>query len=189
MDDRFDWESLPIVFCIVLIVVLLTAFYSLVLHPTEEPLPELNHYPIPEEIVVAEDPEVEEIPAQEEKEPILSDEEIIARVVYSESRGEKLLGQVAVAYTILNRCDYYGRTVESIVKEPNQYTYDETVKPSAENFRAVIIAELIKDFIPDLFPDTMMWFKRDDYHTDQHCGKPYIQIGKHYFNYLPESEE
>ena len=118
------------------------------------------------------------------KKTILSDEEIMAKVVHEEAKGERLLGQVLVAYTILNRCDYYGETVETVVSKPNQYSYNPDVKPNESCYRAVIIAELIKDFIPDLLPDTLMWFANDGYHTD--CGKPYIHVGGHYFNYLPE---
>lgn len=134
------------------------------------------------EVTVAEE-------VKEEKKPILSDEEIMAKVVHAEAKGEKLLGQVLVAYTILNRVDYRGMTVESVVKEPNQYSYDESIKPTDANYRAVIIAELIRDFIPDLLPDTMMWFQAGDYHKGDDCGVPYIHVGGHYFNYLPESED
>ena len=175
-------------------------FYMMTHPPKQEDLT-LNAEPIVEQTEVEEIPEIPEeltggheivevtVAEEEEKKPILSDEEIMAKVVHAEAKGEKLLGQVLVAYTILNRCDYRGMTVESVVKEPNQYSYDESIKPTDANYRAVIIAELIKDFIPDLLPDTLMWFANDGYHKGDHCGEPYIQVGNHYFNYLPESEE
>lgn len=191
----FNIGDLVAFFLLVLVVVGSVCFYAFVLQPIDEtysleatPI-EVKDAPgdLPEEIPADVIQEVEQ--KEEHKEPVLSDEEIIARVVYSESRGEKLIGQVFVAYTILNRRDYYGRTVESIVKEPNQYSYDESIKPTDTNYRAVIIAELIRDFLPDLLPDTMMWFANGGYHEGDDCGKPYIQVGNHYFNYLPESEE
>ena len=191
----FNIGDLVAFFLLVLVVVGSVCFYAFVLHPIDEayslestPI-EVKDVPgdLPEEIPAEVIQEVEQ--KEEHKEPVLTDEEIIARVVYSESRGEKLIGQVFVAYTILNRRDYYGRTVESIVKEPNQYSYDESIKPTDTNYRAVIIAELVRDFLPDLLPDTMMWFANGGYHEGDDCGKPYIQVGNHYFNYLPESEE
>ena len=163
----------------------MAAIYVFILHPEDNPT--LTSYPLVKRVEAVEVREVEDIP--EVKAPVLTDEEIMAKVVNAEAKGERLLGQVLVAYTILNRCDYYGKTVELIVKEPNQYSYDESIKPTDTNYRAVIIAELIKDFIPDLLPDTLMWFANDGYHKGDHCGEPYIQVGKHYFNYLPESEE
>lgn len=194
---NFDISNFVMGIAIGLVIVGLTAIY-LVTNPKED-VPMLKAEPIvTEQTTTYEIPEVLSgghetvevtVAEEEEKKPILSDEEIMAKVVNAEAKGEKLLGQVLVAYTILNRVDYRGMTVEAVVKEPNQYSYDENIKPTDANYRAVFIAELIKDFIPDLLPDTMMWFANDGYHTDEHCGKPYIQVGGHYFNYLPESEE
>lgn len=183
MDDRFDWESLPIVFCIVLIVVLLTAFYSLVLHPTEEPLPELNHYPIPEEIVVAEEPEVEEAPVQEEKEPILSDEEIISRIVMAEAEGEPFLVKLAVASTVLNRCDMWGMTVESVATAKNQFAYPTSKKPNKDCELATALAMEHRN----IFDSRMIWFRAGHYHKD--LGEPYFTCENTYFSIYTEVTE
>ena len=193
-----DWESLPIIAIAIAGIIGAVLVYNNI-HKiiASDELPEVHAQPIyiveelsgGHETVEVETAEKvsEEIETPIEKKPILSDEEIAAKVVHAEAKGEKLLGQVLVAYTILNRCDYYGETVETVVKKPGQYSYDENIRPNPSCYRAVIIAEFIKDFIPDLLPDTLMWFANDGYHED--CGEPYIQVGRHYFNYLPEREE
>lgn len=193
-----DWESIPIIIiAIVGIIGAILVYNNIHKILDSDDLPEVHAQPISvkeelsgghETIEVETPEEVMERPIERPKKATLTDDEIIAIVVHKEARGESLLGQVAVAITILNRCDYYGKTVESVVFEPNQYSYDSEVKPNDSCFRAVIIARLIKDFIPDLFPKTMMWFQPGSYHTEDHCGEPYVQIGSHYFNYLPEGE-
>lgn len=204
-DKRMEepnWESLPIVIIAIAGIIAAVLIYNNIQSIiTAEELPEVHATPIyiveepsgghetVEVETVEEISEVAELPVEETKRPTLTDDEIVARVVHQEAKGERLLGQVAVAITVYNRCDYYNKTVESVVFEPNQFSYDPNVKPYDSCFRAVIIAKLIKDFIPDLFPKTMMWFQAGDYHRGNDCGKPYIQIGNHYFNWLPESEE
>ena len=198
MNDREDLRFVVWIVALLLVVAGLSVLYISTREPKEDFV--LKSEPITTEQPTEQAEIVEELSGGHEKvevqvaepepkKPILSDEDIMAKVVNAEAKGERLLGQVLVAYTILNRCDYYGKTVESIVKEPNQYTYNESIKPTDTNYRAVIIAELIKDFIPDLLPDTLMWFANDGYHKGDHCGEPYMQVGKHYFNYLPESED
>ena len=196
MNDREDLRFVVWVIALLLVVGGLSIFYVSTKQTKEDFIlkaePITTEQPTDQVEIVEElsgGHEKVEVQVSEPKKPILSDEDIMAQVVNAEAKGERLLGQVLVAYTILNRCDYYGKTVESIVKEPNQYAYDESIKPTDTNYRAVIIAELIKDFIPDLLPDTMMWFANDGYHKGDHCGEPYMQVGKNYFNYLPESEE
>ena len=197
-----DWESLPIIAIAIAGIIGAVLIYNNI-HKilVSDDLPEVHAQPIyiVEELsgghetveveTVEEISEVAELPVEETKRPTLTDDEIVARVVHQEAKGESLIGQVAVAITVYNRCDFYGKTVESVVFEPNQFSYDPDVKPYDSCFRAVVIAKLIKDFAPDLFPKTMMWFAAGDYHRGEHCGKPFIQIGNHYFNYLPESEE
>ena len=117
----------------------------------------------------------------------LTDEELIARVVMAEAEGEEMIGKVAVAMTVLNRCDYYGLTVETVVyAELNgvkQYSVSDTYND--ECMKAVEIAQANRE----LFPSTMMWFKLDGYH-DFKNGNPqdYMPIGKHYFSWLNKEE-
>ena len=144
------------------------------------------HYEIPVEDKVEEIPEeisiIEEIVTEEVKEPVLSDEDIMAIVAECEAGNQEIIGRVAVVATILNRCDYYGETVETVVYKPNQYAFDKEVVPSEESYLAVKIALRERD----LFPDTMMWFLPSGYSS---YGKPYMKIQDHYFSYLPEEEE
>ena len=119
--------------------------------------------------------------APEIKEPILSDEDIMAIVVMREAEGEELIGKIAVAATILNRCDYYGLTVESVVFSPNQYSFSFDTVPSEDCYKAVRIAKRERE----LFPETMMWFSNEGFPA---YGKPYLKIQDHYFNYLKEEQ-
>ncbi len=155
---------------------------------TEDPIPELEPVPIEVEETLTEIEESEPPEIIPVKEAFYSDEELIAKVVMAEAEGEEMVGKVAVAMTVLNRCDYYGLTVETVVfAELNgvkQYSISDTYND--ECMRAVEIAKETRD----LFPDTMMWFKTDGYH-DFKNGNPqdYMPIGKHYFSYLDLKEE
>lgn len=122
-------------------------------------------------------PDVPEI-----KEPILSDEDIMAIVAMREAGNQELIGKVAVVATILNRCDYYGKTVESVVYEPNQYSFSKDTIPNEDCYMAVKIALRERD----LFPRTMMWFMPDDW---SQYGDHYLPIQDHYFSYLEDEED
>lgn len=148
----------------------------------EAELPEVE--PIPIEVKeTLERIEASSKPAEviEVKEATPTDEELIARVVMAEAEGEEMIGKVAVAMTVLNRCDYYGLTVETVINADNQYSISKTYND--ECMRAVEIAQKNRE----LFPSTMMWFKLDGYH-DFKNGNPhdYMQIGNHYFSTLKE---
>ena len=118
-----------------------------------------------------------------EKEPVihLTDDDIIAAIVMSESGNQDMLGKVAVAATVFNRADYFGLTIEQVANAKNAYSYPYYGVITSDCYRAVEIARENRD----LFPPTMMWFKTKDYHT---FAEPYEKIGDHYFSYL-ESEE
>lgn len=153
--------------------------YLFVLHP-EEQAPTLEATPIEtaEEITeVEEEPEI--IEEVEGKAPIMSDEDIIAMVVMAEAGNQDMLGKVAVATTILNRADYFGTTIESVITEPNQYSYPYYGTVTDECYRAVEIAQENRD----LFPTSMMYFRTFKYHS---FGKPYMVIGSHYFSLIGE---
>lgn len=134
---------------------------------------------IPIEIeVVEEDPEP--IP---EPEPVvhLTDDDIMAAVVMAEAGDQVMIGKVAVAITILNRCDFFDASVESIVTAPNQYSYPCTGVITEECYEAVRIARENRN----LFPKGMMWFLPSGY---PRYGHPYLQIQGHYFSYLTDEE-
>lgn len=132
-------------------------------------VPEIVAEPIPVE-------EVKEEPAEVPEEPVrMTDDEIIAMVVMAEAGNQELLGKVAVATTILNRCDAWGKTVEEVINMPNQYTFPYYGTVSEECFRAVEIARENRD----LFDSKMLYFRAYKYHS---FGEPYIVIGSHYFS-------
>lgn len=138
----------------------------------DEPLPELESNPITVKEIIYE--ETSEIEVKEEP-PILSDEDLMAVVVMAEAGNQDMLGKVAVATTILNRCDLWGLTVETVINQPNQYAtkYHGTI--TEDCYRAVEIAQENRD----LFPETMIFFRTKHYHS---FGEPYEQIGDHYFS-------
>lgn len=157
-----------------IIIVALTLAYIRFNAEAHEEIPTLNAKPIVmRQIEVIE--KTGSVPdAPEIKEPVLSDEDIMAIVAECEAGNQELIGKVAVISTILNRCDYYGETVETVVYKPNQYAFDKEVVPSEESYLAVKIALRERD----LFPDTMMWFLPSGY---PNYGKPYMKIQDHYF--------
>lgn len=101
--------------------------------------------------------------------------ELLARVCMSEAGNEPFLGKVAVVATVLNRCDNWGLTTEEVVYSPNQYWLGNNGAPSEECFQAVAFAIENRD----IFPADMMYFRNKHYHS---FGKPYTQIGAHYFS-------
>lgn len=165
-----------------IIIVVFVLGYITCHNEKQEELPMLNAEPIIHREITVKDvagsvPEVIEVI----KEPVLSDEDIMAIVVMMEAENQELIGKVAVAATILNRCDYYGLTVESVVNQPNQYSFNKDTIPNEDCYTAVKIALRERD----LFPDTMMWFRKFHYHT---FATPYMKIQDHYFSYLEGKE-
>lgn len=166
-------------FFIAILATMFIAIIAAVIYLTRidnEPLPELKSKPIEtaEKEVIYE--EVSEIVAKKQpSEPVLSDEEIMARVVMAEAGNQELLGKVAVAAVILNRCDMWGLTVETVVSQPNQFAYPYEGEVSEECYRAVEIALENRD----LFDLTMIYFRNKHYHA---FGTPYMQIDDHYFS-------
>ncbi len=152
---------------------------------TEDPIPELEPVPIEVEETLTEIEESEPSETIPVKEPFYSDEELIAKVVMAEAEGEEMVGKVAVAMTVLNRCDYYGKSVQEVIDEEDQYAPYKNAVANADCIRAVEIAKSCRD----LFPSTMMWFRRDYYHKfkDERV-KDYMPIGKHCFSYLKLDE-
>ena len=107
---------------------------------------------------------------------------LLLRVCMSECGGEfgePLDGKIAVVETILNRCDIYGKTIEEIVSEPNQYSMANNGEPDETVEKAVDIA-----LRENIYPDDMIYFRTGDYHS---FGTPYQKIGNHYFS-LKESD-
>lgn len=117
--------------------------------------------------------EVSELPTERPSKIIYSDDELIAMVVHAEAGNQSMLGKTAVAAVVLNRCDAWGMTVESVIYQKDQFAIADTY--TEDDMRAVEIAHKVRD----LFPADMLYFRNKHYHT---FGKPYLQIGGHYFS-------
>lgn len=131
--------------------------------------PKIKGEPIKQEFVI---PQAE---AQEEKpEPVvhLTDDDIIAQIIMHEAGNQEMIGKVAVAMTVLNRCDYFGLNVEQVT---SAYAYPYLGEISPDCYRAIEIARNNRD----LFPVDFMYFNADGYHG---FGQEYIQIQDHYFS-------
>lgn len=178
MKCNMDWSSIPVLLAILGVLGLLYGFYSITYDVEEEELPELTAVPIQVvdkiESPLVIDQSLPVIEVEQLKAPVLSDEDIMAIVIMCEAGNQEMIGKVAVAATILNRCDYYGETVETVVYKPNQFSFDPDTVPSEECYQAVKIALRERN----LFPDTMLWFSSDGY---PNYGKPYLKIQGHYF--------
>ena len=108
-----------------------------------------------------------------------TDEEynLLLRVCMSEcggKYGEPLEGKIAVVETIINRSEIYGKTIEEVVYEQNQYSVADNGEPDETVREAVDIA-----LSSNTYPDNMIYFRAGYYHN---FGTPYRQIGNHYFS-------
>ena len=177
MNDREDLRFVVWVIALLLVVGGLSIFYVSTKQTKEdfilkaEPIKQVTAAEIVEEVTEAEE--------EEPKAPILSDQELIAMVVMSEAGNQDMLGKVAVASVVLNRCDYFGLTVESVVKAKGQFSFPYYGTVSKDCYRAVEIVQENRD----LFPATMMYFRNTKYHS---FGVPYAQLGDHYFSTMEE---
>lgn len=107
-----------------------------------------------------------------------SDLELLARLVYLESRGEPYDGQVAVAEVVLNRVlsDRFPDTVEEVIYQTGQFTpasYIENTTPGEEQYEAVDDAV---DGASCVTGPDVVFFSGAPY-NDQ----VYAVIGNHYF--------
>lgn len=103
--------------------------------------------------------------------------DLLLRVCMSEcggKYGEPLDGKIAVVETILNRSEIYGKTIEEVVYDQNQYSVADNGEPDETVRKAVDIA-----LISNTYPDDMIYFRSGYYHS---FGTPYRKIGNHYFS-------
>lgn len=101
---------------------------------------------------------------------------LIARVVYSEARGELFEGQVAVATVVLNRYENgrFGSSISRVVFAPNQFAITE--KYNAKMLLAVEAAITQKGD----YPDNMFFFQASTRKTWRNFVY-YTRIGGHTF--------
>ena len=93
-----------------------------VIHDIETPLAEE-----PEEEKEIPEPDPEPAPVIENSTPTPSYSSLatmIAKVVWGEARGLGQTEQSCVVWTILNRAEAWGKSVEAIITAPNQFYYD-----------------------------------------------------------------
>lgn len=100
---------------------------------------------------------------------------LLERVTMSETSIEPYECKVATAVTILKRAKMYDKTIYEVVYEPYQYSLADNGAPTKEIKKAVL--EAIQS--ADNYPDNMIYFRADYYHS---FGIPYKQIGGHYFS-------
>jgi hypothetical protein len=140
----------------------------------------------PEPIAVFEETvEMNEIEVQtvsfEQEAPLISEDELMAKVIMAEAGSEKFAGKVAVAIAILNRSDYYEQTIYEVLTAPNQFASPAYIV-TEDCYKAVEFAKENRD----LFPEDMIYFRNKYYHKN--LGVPYIQIGGHFFSTVEEHE-
>ncbi len=102
---------------------------------------------------------------------------LLLRVCMSECGGrygESLEGKIAVVETILNRVDLGYGTIKEVIFAKDQYSTFDNGTPDYTVVEAVEIA-----LSGDMYPNNMIYFRTKHYHT---FGKPYKQIGSHYFS-------
>ena len=181
-----DWETLPIVFLIILLILIATLAYNIkeAMIESREDLPQLEAVPIEQEEETPDKEEVfeETVTLEEEAEPRLSDRDIIAMVVMAEAGGEKFVGKVAVAAVVINRSRERGMTIEEVCTEEDQFVYPYYGTVSLSCYEAVDYAMEHMS----LFPKNMLYFRNTMYH--EKYGIPYTQIGGHYFSTEGEPE-
>ena len=148
-----------------------------------EPLKIIEEPIIEEEITQEVIEEIVEEVIEEEPEPVvhLTDDDILAAVAMSEAGNQDVLGMSFVIMTVLNRCDYYDATVESIVSAPHQYAYPYYGKISDNAYLAIKLAREYRNTFPPI-----TWFQTGDYPA---YGEPAFKWGDHYFSYIAESED
>ena len=175
---KISKDLLPLL-AILIVASALISVMAIIYYASEDSIPELEPVPIEVEETLTEIEESEPHEVIPVKEPFYSDEELIAMVVNAESGGEPMIGKVAVASVVLNRCDYYDQTVESIVYAKDQFAISKIY--TSDDLRAVEIAKENRD----LFPNNMLYFRNKHYHK---FGEEYMVIGSHYFSLAKNGE-
>ena len=130
-------------------------------------------------VIFSEQPE-EEAPAPNIREISDEDRDLIASTIAAEAENQPLEGKILIAHVILNRVDNeaFPDTVEGVISAPGQFTtwhngQIQKAVPTVEDYEAVKLALRGENQEPVFF------FRNQHYHG---CGKPYTQVGDHYFS-------
>lgn len=127
--------------------------------------------------LIVNSPEQEDVQARQISD---SDRDLIAQTIAAEAENQPLEGKILIAHVILNRVDNeaFPDTVEGVISAPGQFTtwhngQIQKAVPSVEDYEAVKLALRGENQEPVFF------FRNQHYHG---CGKPYTQVGDHYFS-------
>ncbi len=171
------WLPISVVLGVCLLAIICLGVHAAQLPETFESYPELTAEPIPEEYM----PKVEEAIEEEVKEelpvvsePVMTDRDYMAAVVMSESRGEKFHGKVAVAVVVLNRADWWEKSIAEVVTEQGQFAYPYVGSIYKSAYEAVDMAYIVRD----MYPKNMIYFNAGDKAEN---GEYYDKIGNHVF--------
>ena len=132
-------KYLSLLLIAILCIILITLIIYITLNPSQnEPIKvvlktktiESTTIIIPTETEIENEITIEEEPIMEKEEVVYTTNDdysatIIAKIIYGEARGVySTTEQACIAWTILNRVDYYGGTIVEIALSPNQFAYD-----------------------------------------------------------------
>ncbi len=125
--------------------------------PMEDPSPSLKESSEPDTHAYV--PTYEQVPPSRGTAPIrkltYSEKDLywLSRVVSSESRGEPILGQIAVANVVMNRARDRGKTIKEVIFEKGQFCvvrtgtiYDEPTEQSTGSATRALLGEKV---VPD----------------------------------------
>lgn len=115
--------------------------------------------------------------------PVVEMSEVVclSRAIWSESRGEKIEGQLAVAKTIITRVSHphWPNNICEVVYERSQFENIKFANSSRQTdslAKKILTNPQILDHIP---PFTHFWSGKKVPHWAQ--NKKYVKIGNHYF--------
>jgi len=113
---------------------------------------------------------------------------LLAEVIYFEARAEPKVGQIAVAYVVLNRTksEEFPQTVQQVVNQAGQFSYkfdrhEDKITDKVAYQEAVISAALVID---QLVPDPTygaIYYKNDKVSKQKWNKKLIRKIGNHSF--------
>lgn len=112
----------------------------------------------------------------------------LADVVYFEARGEPRIGQIAVAYVVINRIESekFPLTVQHVVNQPNQFSYksdkikDVITDKDAYNEAIQIAALVIDKKVPDPTCGAI-YYKNDKVSKQVWKKRLMYKVGSHSF--------
>ena len=136
---------------------------------------ETEAHPLEGEPIIHGEVIIEETVILEQEAPLVSEDDLFARVIQAEAGSETLIGKIAVAAVVLNRSERNNETIYEVLTKPNQFAVP-ALKAEEECYTAIEFARAHRD----IFPEDMVYFRNKHYHTKY--GYPYVQIGGHYFS-------